>query len=327
MDNKTIINKIKEEVGKVIVGQSELIEKIIIALLCKGHILIEGNPGLGKTLLVSAFSRSIGCGECGRLQFTPDLLPADIIGTMLWNPKDEKFFEEFGPITKHSFIIVDEINRAPPKVHSALLEVMQEGKVSLVGSNRKEFVKRPFMVLATQNPLESEGVYELPLAQIDRFMFKLRISYPSSDDEIKIIELYTDDREDYNKFLEKISPIDVKEILKMQESIKTIEVSPDIKKYAQKIVEATRDPKKYKLDSAEIIGVGVSTRAFIDIIFAAKAKALIENRSKVESDDIDYIVKDVLRHRIILNSIDVDIKNEEDAKEKLIGDILNKVEF
>jgi len=307
------LRKIEDEVSKVIVGNKGLIEKLLIALINQGHVLLEGVPGLAKTLMIKTLSECIDC-EFVRLQFTPDLLPADIIGTKIYNHKDSSFSTIKGPIFSN-FVLADEINRAPPKVQSALLEAMQEKQISIQGETHK--LERPFFVLATQNPIESEGTYNLPEAQIDRFMFKLLISYPSKEEEKEIIKRFT---EGIDIKIKKI--ISSKEIIDVQNFNKKIYADEGIEDYVSEIVDATRNPEKYGLKIKEYVEYGASPRASIWMILAAKAHALINERGYVLPKDIKAIAHDVLRHRIILT---YEAEAENITSDKIIDMILDKI--
>ena len=301
------------EVSRIIVGQQDIIEKLLIALIAEGHILMEGLPGLAKTLMIKTLSECLDCGFV-RLQFTPDLLPADITGTKIYDHKDVSFRTMKGPIFTN-FVLADEINRAPPKVQSALLEAMQEKQVSIQGDTLK--LKKPFMVLATQNPIESEGTYKLPEAQVDRFMFKILIRYPEKKDEIEILERFT---EGITHAVSK--HLSVKKILEMQEFNKKIYADRKIKEYVAEIVDATRNPEKYDLDINGHIEYGASPRASLWLILAAKAHALLKGRGYVKPEDVQAIAYDVLRHRIMLT---YEAEAEQKTSDEIITKILEKV--
>ena len=307
------INAIKQEISKVIVGHDEIIEKLLIALISNGHVLIEGVPGLAKTLMIKTLSECLECGFV-RLQFTPDLLPADIIGTKIYDHENISFKTMKGPIFTN-FILADEINRAPPKVQSALLEAMQEKQVSIQGDTLK--LNNPFMVLATQNPIESEGTYKLPEAQVDRFMFKILIDYPTKNDEIKIIERFT---EGVNHSVSKV--LSSKQILEMQRFNKKIYTDRKIKEYVAEIVDATRHPAEYELDIDGHIEYGASPRASLWLILAGKAHAMINGRGYVKPEDIKTIAYDVLRHRILLT---YEAEAEQKTSDEIITKILEKI--
>ena len=303
------IRQVHSEISKIIVGQEDVIEKLLVALISDGHVLIEGVPGLAKTLMIKTLSECLNCGFV-RLQFTPDLLPADITGTKIYDHKDISFKTMKGPIFTN-FILADEINRAPPKVQSALLEAMQEKQVSIQGDTLK--LNKPFMVLATQNPIESEGTYKLPEAQVDRFMFKILIGYPTKDDETEIIERFTEGiKHTVSKLLSS------KQILEMQEFNQKIYADKKIKEYVAEIVDATRAPEKYELDINGYIEYGASPRASLWLILGAKAHAMINGRGYVKPEDVKAIAHDVLRHRILLTY-------EAEAEQKTSDEIINKI--
>lgn len=305
------IEELKTEIHKVIVGQEYLIERLLVGLLANGHVLIEGVPGLAKTLSVSVLSAAISTGF-QRLQFTPDLLPADLIGTEVYNPKDGTFTTKKGPIFSN-IILADEINRAPAKVQSALLEAMQERQVTIGGNTFK--LEDPFLVLATQNPIEQEGTYPLPEAQVDRFMLKINISYPDKEDEHKILQrmAVTDSKIE-------VSPVVTpKQILEARKVVNDIYMDEKIEKYIIDIVFATREPEKYGLnDLSGLIDYGASPRASINLALASKAYAFIHRRGYVTPQDVKSIGTDVLRHRVIPSY-------EAEAEEKTSEDIIKRV--
>lgn len=279
------------EMGKVIVGQKYLVERLLIGLLANGHILIEGVPGLAKTLSIKTLSDAIQT-KFQRIQFTPDLLPADLIGTMIYNPQSGSFSTKKGPLFTN-LVLADEINRAPAKVQSALLEAMQERQVT-IGENSFK-LEEPFLVMATQNPIEQEGTYPLPEAQVDRFMLKLSIGYPNKKEELEII-----DRNAEVGFPEVKKVISPQDILKAREVVGQIYVDEKIKDYILNIVFATRNPEEYKIDLKDLIAYGASPRASIYLNLAAKAHAFIKGRGYVTPEDIKAIGMDVLRHRVIV---------------------------
>ena len=307
------IMQIVDEVQKVIVGQEQVIKKLVIAMMADGHVLLEGVPGLAKTKMVDTLSKTISSNFC-RIQFTPDLLPADIIGTKIYDNKEEKFTTEKGPIFSN-LILADEINRAPPKVQSALLEAMQERQVSIHGDTYE--IEKPFLVLATQNPIESEGTYRLPEAQVDRFALKLIIDYPSKDNEKLIIQRNTQENKPTAQNI-----ISKEKILEIQNFVQKIYADEKIEEYVSSIVDATRNPKNYDLGLDGIIEFGTSPRASIWLILAAKAHALLSGRGFVIPEDIKSIANDVLRHRIILT---FEAEAEGNTSDDLINKILEKV--
>ncbi|MBI5384440.1 MAG: MoxR family ATPase [Verrucomicrobia bacterium] len=298
------------EMSKVIVGQTYLVERLIIGLLANGHVLLEGVPGLAKTLSVKSLAACINA-KFSRLQFTPDMLPADVIGTQIYNPQSGQFTTRKGPIFAN-LVLADEINRAPAKVQSALLEAMQEKQVT-IGENTFKLTE-PFLVLATQNPIEQEGTYPLPEAQVDRFMLKLKIGYPSRDEERAILELMA-----RTSGAPTTSPvIDTKPILDARQVINDIYVDDKVKDYIVDLVCATRDPANYKLNLAGMIQLGASPRATIYLTLAAKAHAFLKGRGYVTPQDVKSIGMDVLRHRVA-------ITYEAEAEEKTSETIIQKI--
>ena len=305
------VEVIKNSIGDVIVGQNELIDKILIGVLSKGHLLLEGVPGLAKTLTVNVFARTIET-NFQRIQFTPDMLPADLLGTLIFNQKLGKFETRKGPIFSN-IILADEINRAPSKVQSALLECMQEKQVTI--SEDTFILESPFVVIATQNPLEQEGTYPLPEAQLDRFMMKLKVDYPSKKEEKEILNraAKTSKVEDVKK------TVKTKNIIDAQKLIDEIYIDEKVEEYVLDLVFATRQPKNYGLDDlSQLIKIGASPRASINLILAAKAKAFIERRGYVIPEDVRYIGKDVLCHRLSLTY-------EAEAEELLEEDIVQRL--
>ena len=303
------IKELRDEISKVIVGQDKIIEKLIIALLSNGHVLLEGVPGLAKTLLVQTLSDCI-TSEFVRLQFTPDLLPADITGTKIYDHTTSSFNTLKGPIFSN-FILADEINRAPPKVQSALLEAMQENQVSIQGETH--MLDKLFFVMATQNPIESEGTYRLPEAQLDRFMFKLLISYPSREQESEIVHRFTTGVTPHPA---KILSTD--EMISIQDFVLDIYVDDAVYNYITEIVDATRFPDQYDLDISNHIEYGASPRASIWLTISAKASALLQGRGYVTPQDVQNVAYDVLRHRIILTY-------EAEAEQVTTDDIIQKI--
>jgi MoxR-like ATPase len=285
------LDRVRTEMGRVIVGQQEVMDRMLAALCADGHILLEGVPGIAKTLMVRTLA---GCLDCSfaRLQFTPDLLPADITGTKIFNRKDSSFSTVKGPIFVN-FLLADEINRAPPKVQSALLEAMQERQVTIQGETFP--LVRPFLVLATQNPIESEGTYPLPEAQTDRFMFKLIMGYPTLDDEIEIMNRFAE--EECREVCRVLTRTDLDGLQAFTRSVYT---DPAVKRYVAKLTDATRNPGPYGLDPADHIRYGASPRASIFMVLGAKATALMDRRGYVIPEDVRAVAHDVLRHRIIL---------------------------
>lgn len=309
------IDLLMQEIGKVIVGQKAMVERLIVGLLGNGHILLEGVPGLAKTLAIKSLASAMKA-KYQRIQFTPDLLPADLVGTMIYNQKDGKFFIKKGPLFAN-FILADEINRAPAKVQSALLEAMQERQVTI--GEETFYLDEPFLVLATQNPIEQEGTYPLPEAQVDRFMLKVLITYPTKSEELSIM------RQNVNETASKINPVITPEdILNARKLIHEVYVDEKIEKYILDIVFATRNPKEYGLDNlANLISYGASPRATINLALGAKAMAFIKRRGYVIPEDVRGICLDVLRHRI---AVTYEAEAEEITTEYVIQEILNKIE-
>lgn len=314
-DSAAIINDLIREIGKVIVGQQYLVERLLMALLADGHILIEGVPGLAKTLSVRTLSRAIHT-HFQRIQFTPDLLPADLIGTLVYNIKDSSFNTKKGPIFAN-IILADEINRAPSKVQSALLEAMQERQVT-IGENTFP-LPVPFLVLATQNPIEQEGTYPLPEAQVDRFMMKLIVTYPSKKEEKEIMERMSSGKE-----IEVKPVLDPAKILELRQVVNQIYVDEKVKDYILDVVFATRFPEQYKLESLKpLISYGASPRASIMLTLVGKAHAFMQGRGYVTPDDIKQIGHDVLRHRVMTT---YEAEAEDIKSEHIIQKIFDQIE-
>jgi len=287
------IPKLRETVGRVVVGQQHLLDRLLVGLLANGHVLLEGVPGLAKTLAVRTLASAIHA-SFNRVQFTPDLLPADIVGTLIYNPGDGKYHATRGPVFAN-FVLADEINRAPAKVQSALLEAMQERQVTLGGETHKLPV--PFLVLATENPIDQEGTYPLPEAQVDRFMLKVVVGYPDFAEERRILDTMAFTKP--NLDVERV--IDMEQILAARAVVDSMHVDDKVRDYIVHLVFATRDPEKYKVgDLRPLIQFGASPRATIALTLAAKAWALLQGRAFVTPGDIKAIGADVLRHRVIL---------------------------
>jgi MoxR-like ATPase len=283
---------LRKEIGQVIVGQEHLVDRLLVGLLANGHVLLEGVPGLAKTLSVRTLASAIHA-QFHRIQFTPDLLPADIIGTLIYNPQDGKYHATKGPVFAN-LVLADEINRAPAKVQSALLEAMQERQVTLGGETMP--LPSPFLVLATENPIDQEGTYPLPEAQVDRFMFKVVIGYPSFEEERLIL-----DKMAFTAPENQVKPIvTLDEILRTRKLVDKVHVDAKIRDYIVHLVFATRKPEQYKLDIKHLIQFGASPRATIYLTVAAKAWALLQGRGYVTPEDVKNIGPDVMRHRIIL---------------------------
>ncbi len=314
-NESVFVQKITDEIGKVIVGQKYMIERLLIGLLSNGHVLLEGVPGLAKTMTVRTLSSAIQT-KFQRIQFTPDLLPADLIGTLIYDQKNGKFQTKKGPIFSN-IILADEINRSPAKVQSALLEAMQEHTVT-IGENTFH-LDDPFLVLATQNPIEQEGTYPLPEAQVDRFMLKLSIGYPSQEEELEIMRRMSKGPEPSVNSV--VSP---KDIIKARDVVEEIYMDPKIEQYIVDIVFATREPKSYGLeDLQELISYGASPRASIYLVKTAKAHAFLKKRGYVTPEDVRAIGMDVLRHRVIVT---YEAEAEEVSAEDVVRKILNKIE-
>ena len=291
-ENKLPMERVLYEVKKIIVGQDHLLERMIVALLARGHILVEGVPGLAKTMAIKTLADSIG-GEFKRIQFTPDLVPADLIGTRIYNQKSGEFNTSLGPVFTN-LLLADEINRAPAKVQSALLEVMQEKQVTIGRETHK--VPNPFLVLATQNPIETEGTYALPEAQVDRFMLKVLVGYPSPTEEFVIVERMTGAWTEVQKVLT------TDQLVELQKKTDQVYVDPALIEYAVKMVGATRNPKDVGLgDIQHYIMFGASPRASINLILTAKALAFVRGRSYVLPQDVLDMALDVIRHRLVLS--------------------------
>ncbi|MHB8905862.1 MAG: AAA family ATPase [Melioribacteraceae bacterium] len=309
------IDVLFNEIGKTIVGQKTMLERLVVGLLGNGHVLLEGVPGLAKTLAIKSLAASMKA-KFQRIQFTPDLLPADLVGTLIYNQKDGNFAIKKGPIFAN-FILADEINRAPAKVQSALLEAMQERQVTIGESTFK--LDDPFLVLATQNPIEQEGTYPLPEAQVDRFMLKVKITYPSREEEQKIMKMNTtSDNPTIN------AVINPEDILRARKLVQEIYVDEKIEKYILDIVFATRNPKDFGLDElTDLISYGGSPRASINLALGARAMAFIRRRGYVIPEDVRSICADVMRHRI---AVTYEAEAEDISSETIISKILNKIE-
>ena len=310
------VDKIRVETAKVIVGQEYMIERLLLGLLAKGHVLLEGLPGLAKTLSIKTLSSAIN-SDFQRIQFTPDLLPADIIGTMIYNPGKNEFHVRKGPIFAN-FVLADEINRAPAKVQSALLEAMQEKQVTIGKDTYR--LDEPFLVLATQNPIEQEGTYPLPEAQVDRFMLKVNIGYPTKEEERFIVR-----RNLSGETTQEISPVvDPSQIIKARESVKQIYMDEKIENYILDIVFATRDPKSAGIHDLEgLISYGGSPRASINLAKASKAYAFLQRRGYVIPEDVRSVCEDIMRHRIGLT---YEAEAENVSQEDIIKRVINAVE-
>ncbi|MGI9191904.1 MAG: AAA family ATPase [Chitinophagaceae bacterium] len=310
------VDLLHRELNKAIVGQKYMLDRLLIGLLAQGHILLEGVPGLAKTLAIKSLASAIDC-RFSRIQFTPDLLPADVLGTMIYNQQSHAFEVRKGPIFSN-FVLADEINRAPAKVQSALLEAMQEKQITL--GNETYRLEEPFLVLATQNPIEQEGTYPLPEAQVDRFMLKVVVEYPGKEDELQIIR--------QNIANEAPTPIQAlispKQIMEARQLVRKVYMDEKIERYILDLILATRHPEQYKLARLKpLIAYGASPRGGINLALAAKAYAFIKRRGYVIPDDVRAVAMDVLRHRI---GITYEAEAEQMTSEKLVLDILNTVD-
>lgn len=314
--DSAFVERLNSETAKVIVGQHDMIERLMLGLLTKGHLLLEGLPGLAKTLAIKTLAKAIHA-QFSRIQFTPDLLPADVIGTMIYNPSRNEFTVRKGPVFAN-FILADEINRAPAKVQSALLEAMQERQVTI--GNETFQLEEPFLVLATQNPIEQEGTYPLPEAQVDRFMFKVKVGYPTKEEERDIIR-----RNIAGDDLQQVRPVvTIAEIMKARESVRKVYMDEKVEKYIIDIVFATRNPGDYGLSPlAPLINYGSSPRASINLALAAKAHAFLKRRGFVLPEDVRQICHDVMRHRIGLT---YEAEAENVTQEDIINKVLNAVQ-
>lgn len=308
------ISTVKTEMAKVLVGQEDLIDRLIIGLLCNGHILLEGVPGLAKTLAINSLS---GClkADFSRIQFTPDLLPADLLGTMIYNPRESTFSAKLGPIFSN-LILADEINRAPAKVQSALLEAMQEKQVTIGDTTYP--LPDPFLVLATQNPIDQEGTYQLPEAQLDRFLLKIHVDYPSKSEELEIL-----DRMATTADITETSPVVTADtVAKCRKIVNKIYIDPAIRQYIVELVHTTRRPGKIDSSLAPLIRSGASPRATINLALSAKARAFSQGRSFVTPQDIKDLAPDVFRHRILLS---YEAEAENITTDEIITKILQRV--
>lgn len=313
-DARDKLRSLREEISHVVVGQELLVNNLLIALLCHGHVLIEGLPGLAKTLTVTTLARALQL-TFQRIQFTPDLLPADLIGTLIFHPKTGDFLPKKGPVF-HQIVLADEINRAPAKVQSALLEAMQERQVTLGDISYP--LPEPFMVLATQNPIEQEGTYPLPEAQLDRFLMKINVSYPSLEEEEEILRTMA--RFEPSVAVKPVlSPQDV---IAIQKQADAVYVDPKVRTYAVHVVRATREPSQYGLGMQSYVRYGASPRGGVSLLMAARAQAFLEGRDFVIPDDVKKVAPDTLRHRLIL-SYEAELDGV--TADALIQNILNRV--
>ncbi len=313
-EESALLQRVRQEIGKVIVGQQAMVDRLLVAMLCNNHVLIEGVPGLAKTKTVTTLAQAIQA-SFKRIQFTPDLLPGDLIGTLIYNPKSGEFTTRKGPIFAN-IILADEINRAPAKVQSALLEAMQEGQVTIGDSSYP--LAQPFMVLATQNPIEQEGTYRLPEAQVDRFMLKLKVGYPSRDEELQILRLMAGEEETPDV----AAVIGCDDIARLRTLTRRIYLDVKVEEYIVNLVTATREPSTFGLPLGHLIQYGASPRATIFLSLAAKAFALLAGRGYVTPQDVKTIGLDVLRHRVTLT---YEAEAEDKTPEEIIRQIFDTV--
>ncbi|MEP4079903.1 AAA family ATPase [Haloferula sp.] len=287
------LDGVREVIGKVVVGQEQLVERLLLAMLCNGHVLLEGVPGVAKTLTASSLARAIHA-EFSRIQFTPDLLPGDLTGTLVYDPRDHSFSAEKGPVFAN-LLLADEINRAPAKVQSALLEAMQEKQVTL---GKETFpLPNPFLVLATQNPIEQEGTYTLPEAQVDRFMFKLKVGYPGMDEEFAVVQ-----RMAKTEAPAEVEPVlTLPELMEMRETLERVFIDEKVERYIVRLVDATRNPEKYGLDITRYVRFGASPRASIYLSLVARGQAFMKGRTYVVPQDVKDVAYDILRHRLAIS--------------------------
>jgi len=312
-EHGALMERVLYEVKKVIVGQDHLLERLIVALLARGHILVEGVPGLAKTMAIKTLAQVIG-GDFKRIQFTPDLVPADLVGTRIYNQKTGEFNTSFGPVFTN-LLLADEINRAPAKVQSALLEVMQERQVTIARESYP--VPKPFLVLATQNPIENEGTYALPEAQVDRFMLKVLVGYPSATEEFVIVERMTSPMSPVQRVL------DLDKLQELQQEVDKVYADPALMEYAVKLVSATREPQRVGLkDLQHYITFGASPRASINLILAARALAFVRQRAYVLPNDVLDVAPDVIRHRLVLS---YEALSDNVTGDDLLEQILNRI--
>lgn len=308
------IGAVKEEMGKVLVGQERLVDRLLVGLLCNGHILLEGVPGLAKTLAVKALSGSLSA-SFARFQFTPDLLPADLVGTMIYHPQETRFEPKLGPIF-NNLILADEINRAPAKVQSALLEAMQEKQVTL--GDRSYPLPKPFLVLATQNPIDQEGTYQLPEAQLDRFLLKVNVGYPTKDEELEILNRMATSAAIY----ETANVATPAQVSASRDLVNDVYIDPAIRQYIVELIHCTRFPSKVDAPLKNWIRAGASPRGTINLALTARARAFMQGRAYVTPQDVKDMAPDVLRHRILLT---YEAEAEEITTDSIIERILGKV--
>jgi MoxR-like ATPase len=313
-DNSGWIHAVKEEMGRVLVGQEALVDRLIVGLLCNGHILLEGVPGLAKTLAVKALSGSLDA-SFARFQFTPDLLPADLVGTMVYNPQEASFAPKLGPIF-NNLILADEINRAPAKVQSALLESMQERQVTL--GDKTHPLPEPFLVLATQNPIDQEGTYQLPEAQLDRFLLKVSVGYPTKDEELTVLDRMATSAPTYQT----ATVASPEQVSSARGLVNHIYIDPAVREYVVDLIRATRSPARVDGGLKHMIRAGASPRGTINLALTARAHAFIAGRAFVTPQDVKDMAHDVLRHRILLS---YEAEAEEVTTDEILDRILSKV--
>jgi|TARA_Y100000310_G_scaffold344719_1_gene459016 MoxR-like ATPase len=314
-DTQSRFDTVRAEVGKVLVGQDELLQRLLLALLADGHVLVEGVPGLAKTLIISTLAEAVEC-SFSRIQFTPDMLPGDITGTQIFNPKEGTYSVKKGPVFGN-LILADEINRAPAKVQAALLEAMQERQITLGEETFK--LDEPFLVMATQNPIEQEGTYPLPEAQLDRFMMKLRVDYLSKDDEVRVIDRMAGSAHEPTAS----QVLSIPDILSARDAVRGVFVDDKVKHYAVDLVAATRNPQEAGIQGLEnLIENGASVRASLNLVKLAKAHAMLEGRSYTSPHDVKSIAADVLRHRITVTyEAEAEGQNSDDVVETILNNI------
>ncbi|MEP4079472.1 AAA family ATPase [Haloferula sp.] len=308
------IGSVKSEMGRVLVGQELLVDRLMVGLLCNGHVLLEGVPGLAKTLAVKALSGSLDA-SFARFQFTPDLLPADLLGTMVYNPQEASFSPKLGPIF-NNLILADEINRAPAKVQSALLEAMQERQVTL--GDRTYKLPEPFLVLATQNPIDQEGTYQLPEAQLDRFLLKVSVGYPTKEEELTVLDRMANSEPIYQTK----TAANPEQVAASRQLVNEVYIDPAVREYIVELIRATRQPAKVDVGLRHLIRAGASPRGTINLALTARAHAFINGRSFVTPQDVKDMAHDVLRHRILLS---YEAEAEDTSTDQILDRILSKV--
>ena len=308
------LEEVRQVIGTVVVGQEQLVERLLLAMLCNGHVLLEGVPGVAKTLTASSLARAIHA-DFSRIQFTPDLLPGDLTGTLVYDPRDHTFSAEKGPVFAN-LLLADEVNRAPAKVQSALLEAMQEKQVTL---GKETFqLPKPFLVLATQNPIEQEGTYALPEAQVDRFMFKLKVGYPSMDEELKVVQ-----RMARTEAPAEVSPVlSLPELMEMRRTLESVFIDEKVERYIVRLIDATRFPAKYDLDIERYLRFGASPRASIYLSLAARGNALLKKRAYTVPQDVKDVAHDVLRHRLAISyRAEAESMTSDDLLERILAKV------